>query len=382
MKSSTQLLSEAAEHFRADRYVEAKSLLTRVVTVERPEPQPLLLLALASEKLGDLDTSCDTLDRLLTIEPRIIRAWLMRGDLAARRQDRVKARDSYRRGIAEAERQAGLPPDLQALVIQARNWLEEDIRADRLRRELEAAQIDGSSASRRFQQSLDVMLEGKNIYPQRPNVYYFPELPHIQFFERDAFDWIGAVESRTEAIAAELAALMADADRFAPHIPADGDGSRRGGEMSGNQGWSSLHLWTGGAPHPENAARCPDTMAMLEAVPLPHFSRRNPSAPAVMFSMLRAGARIPPHTGSTNVRLICHLPLIVPPDCGFRVGNETRQWERGKLLIFDDTIEHEAWNNSDEDRIVLIFDIWRPELSAEERAAVTALFSRLEKIRN
>ena len=94
-----------------------------------------------------------------------------------------------------------------------------------------------------------------------------------------------------------------------------------------------------------------------------------------MFSLLRPRARIAPHTGVQNTRLVCHLPLIVPPGCGFRVGNEIRQWEEGKLLIFDDTIEHEAWNDSGEDRMVLIFDIWRPELSARERQEVSALFA-------
>ena len=68
-------------------------------------------------------------------------------------------------------------------------------------------------------------------------------------------------------------------------------------------------------------------------------------------------------------------PLVVPPACGFRVGNEVREWDEGRLIIFDDTIEHEAWNESDRDRVVLIFDIWRPELSAQERREVAALFS-------
>jgi aspartyl/asparaginyl beta-hydroxylase (cupin superfamily) len=93
-----------------------------------------------------------------------------------------------------------------------------------------------------------------------------------------------------------------------------------------------------------------------------------------MFSLLRPGARITPHTGTHNTRLTCHLPLIVPPDCGFRVGNETREWEEGKLLIFDDAIEHEAWNSSDRDRLILIFDIWRPELSEQEKREIGALF--------
>ena len=93
-----------------------------------------------------------------------------------------------------------------------------------------------------------------------------------------------------------------------------------------------------------------------------------------MFSLLRPGARIAPHTGMYNTRLVCHLPLIVPPGCRFRVGNEVREWQEGKLLIFDDTIEHEAWNDGTEDRVVLIFDIWRPELSEQERREVAALF--------
>jgi aspartyl/asparaginyl beta-hydroxylase (cupin superfamily) len=94
-----------------------------------------------------------------------------------------------------------------------------------------------------------------------------------------------------------------------------------------------------------------------------------------MFSLLRPGARIAAHTGMFNTRLVCHLPLIVPPGCAFRVGNEVRQWEEGKILIFDDTIEHEAWNEGSQDRVVLIFDIWRPELSEQERREVAAFLS-------
>ena len=91
--------------------------------------------------------------------------------------------------------------------------------------------------------------------------------------------------------------------------------------------------------------------------------------------LLRAGARIPAHRGVNNTRLTCHLPLIVPPGCGFRVGNEVREWREGEILIFDDSIEHEAWNDSAEDRVMLIFDIWRPELTEQEKRELTFLFS-------
>ena len=94
-----------------------------------------------------------------------------------------------------------------------------------------------------------------------------------------------------------------------------------------------------------------------------------------MFSLLKPRTRIPPHTGVTNVRLVTHLPLIVPEGCSFRVGNETRPWIPGRAWVFDDTIEHEAWNDSDKLRVVLIFDIWHPDLTPPERTLVTALMA-------
>ena len=93
--------------------------------------------------------------------------------------------------------------------------------------------------------------------------------------------------------------------------------------------------------------------------------------------MLRPRTRIPPHNGLVNTRLICHLPLIVPPGCGFRVGNETREWVEGKAWVFDDSIDHEAWNDSDQTRVILLFEIWRPELTEEERALVAAMFEEI-----
>ena len=71
--------------------------------------------------------------------------------------------------------------------------------------------------------------------------------------------------------------------------------------------------------------------------------------------------------------MICHLPLVVPADCGLRVGDERRDVVRGEAWAFDDSINHEAWNNSAEDRIVLIFDVWHPDLTEHERRDITSL---------
>ena len=93
--------------------------------------------------------------------------------------------------------------------------------------------------------------------------------------------------------------------------------------------------------------------------------------------MLKAGAHIPPHTGVANIRLVVHLPLIVPPDCGIRVGSETRGWEEGRCVVFDDTFEHEAWNKSGQTRVVLICDIWNPYLTPPERDGMRAAIEAL-----
>jgi aspartyl/asparaginyl beta-hydroxylase (cupin superfamily) len=95
--------------------------------------------------------------------------------------------------------------------------------------------------------------------------------------------------------------------------------------------------------------------------------------PNAMFSALAPGAHIPPHTGETNARLVAHLPLVVPEKCNYRVGFDWRQWREGKCWVFDDTLEHEARNDSDQLRVILMFDVWNPLLSLAEREMATAL---------
>jgi aspartate beta-hydroxylase len=131
-----------------------------------------------------------------------------------------------------------------------------------------------------------------------------------------------------------------------------------------------IPLIRNGSVMSEFASRCPQTMNLAERLDLPKLSLISPS---LYFSILEPNSRIAPHTGISNARLILHLPLIVPEDCGFKVGGETRRWEVGKPLVFDDMTTHEAWNNSDRIRVVLIADLWRPELSGAERAAITDL---------
>ena len=174
-----------------------------------------------------------------------------------------------------------------------------------------------------------------------------------------------------EDIRAELLDVLAeDSAALEPYVSHGTSRSieQKWRELHQSRRWSVYYLWRDGIAYPEHLARCPRTAAALEGCPRCEVPGASPNA---LFSILDAKTRIPPHAGVNNTRLFVHLPLIIPPGCGFRVGGEQREWEPSKAFVFDDTIEHEAWNDSDEPRAVLIFDIWNPDLSAEERAMVS-----------
>jgi aspartyl/asparaginyl beta-hydroxylase (cupin superfamily) len=116
-------------------------------------------------------------------------------------------------------------------------------------------------------------------------------------------------------------------------------------------------------------------MDALALAPIPVIAGRSPMA---LWSLLKPGTHIQPHHGLLNTRLICHLPLITPSGCALRVGAETREWRCGEMLLFDDSIEHEAWNRSADTRVVLLFEVWRPEIDVEERDALTLLFQAID----
>ena len=96
-------------------------------------------------------------------------------------------------------------------------------------------------------------------------------------------------------------------------------------------------------------------------------------APEICFSVLSSGTHILPHTGVSNSRVVVHLPLVLPGQCALTVAGIEREWQKGQLLIFDDTFEHEAWNRSDSDRVILLMDAWHPDLREAERIALAEL---------
>lgn len=370
----TALLQEGYGALRAGDPGRAKGLLEAVIRAAPNDLNAWYGLAVACLALGDHPAKLNALDRLLGVDPRNMRALIMKGDHYAEAGDDRAASAFYGEALAVAP--ADMPPDLmreaqRAHALQQRYG---ETFEKRLRGVLEANGLN--DASGRFVRSIDILTGRRQPYLQEPRNFLFAELPQIQFYERDEFPWMDRLEAATGAIRDELLAVMADDGAFAPYV--EGENDRPGGDyhgMLGNADWSSFYLWKDGAPVPENAGRCPRTMEALADAPLSRTPGRTPS---ILFSMLKPGARIPPHTGMVNTRLICHLPLIVPPGCGFRVGNDVREWVEGKAWAFDDTIEHEAWNDSGQTRVILLFDIWRPELTEDERRLVNVMFEALD----
>jgi tetratricopeptide (TPR) repeat protein len=372
------LARTGAAALQAGRPAEARQSFERLIAAGQVNAQIWLMQAYTCRAMGDLAEAGKAADEILRADGRNLRALLLKGDSLRAIADDRAASSFYGTAIKLAEQFGDLPPDLAAELEQARQISAQ--MAARYRQQLEghleAAGFGPGARSPRFQESIGILCEEKKVYFQQPSAYYFPGLPQKQYYEPEDFPWAGGVEAATGAMIDELTAALRDKAPFKPYLQAREDRPRYDFHgLLDNPAWSTLYLWENGGPVEGNVARFPRTFAALQDAPLTRITTR---APSILFSMLKAGARINAHNGMINTRLICHLPLVVPPNCGFRVGNEVREWEVGKLLIFDDTIEHEAWNDSDEDRIVLIFDVWRPELNLDERAAVTAIFEAID----
>jgi len=355
----------------------ARDAFDRVENAGQGTHQLRLLLAQACMMSGDAQAAHRALDKVLAEEPTNLYALVMRGDLLAGTGDDRAAVSWYQAALAQAPRAGPLPQDL----VETLRRVEAEVArtggafAAQVEASLNAAGISAEAAGRRFTEALDLMMGRAEVQLQQPTNFYYPQLPQRPFFAREDFAWVAKLEAAAPAIRAELETMLASEAGLVPYVAADPDRPAKRHLLLDDPRWSAFHLYRGGAPVPENAARCPATMAALAELPLPLIRGR---APIAMFSVLRAGTHIPPHNGMINTRLICHLPIIAPQGCRLRVGNEIRAVESGRTMIFDDTIEHEAWNDGDATRVVLLFEIWRPELDDSEKAALTALFQAID----
>lgn len=203
---------------------------------------------------------------------------------------------------------------------------------------------------------------------QHPDWLYVPGIKPQAFFDPKQFEWTGNLEACTDEIRNELIRLLEDNSTLEPYVKIEGEGDKKQWTtLNHSDAWSSYHLFKAGEAISNNCEQTPATTKALQNVPLVSIANH---APEIFFSILKPGTHIPPHHGLGNYKLAVHLPLLVPGNCQIRVGHETRAWSEGQCLIFDDSFQHEAWNNSDQIRAVLIMEIWNPDLTKPERMGI------------
>jgi aspartyl/asparaginyl beta-hydroxylase (cupin superfamily) len=367
------VVSAGLNQWRGGDAKSAKEYLEQVLEDRSAPAGAWLLLSNIRASLGDAAGREQALDEALQRDGNNIAALLTKGELVAERGDDRAACSFLGLALANAPRNGG--PELQQRLARAERIM---VRAqqrfgEHLEQQLQQAGLADQRPSR-FQEALQIMMGERSIQLQQPTSFFYPGLPQTPFHDPSDFPWIAELEKRTEAMRGEVEALLAEDGTFAPYLQSDPTRANRGHTLLDDKRWSAFYLWKDGAPVASNAARCPETMRALQNAPLPHIPER---APTALFSLLAPRTHIEPHWGMLNTRLICHIPLIVPPGCRLRVGNHERTVEAGKAILFDDSIEHEAFNDSDQTRVILLLEVWNPALSDAEREALTAMFSAI-----
>lgn len=349
----------------------ALQLLEKAVNQPGASPELWIKLSAMRRASGDAAGALKAVERALSSAPLDFTALLSRAFLLERLGD-VRAGEAFGHATAQEPPEDRIPPSMRKAVEHARRKAAEHQK--RMEECLTSAIPSNLSKAERLRIERFVSNASRRTrhFHQEPTDFHYPGLPEIEFHDRDQFPALDAVEAATQSIKEEFDALIAaEAAEMVPYIQyPDHVPVAQWAELNKNRNWTAIHLLQNGQRVEANARHCPQTMNVLAKLPQPNVPGASPNA---MFSLLAPRTRIPPHTGVANTRLVCHLPLIVPPDCSFRVGGTTREWEVGEAFVFDDTIEHEAWNDSNELRVVLILDLWPPTLGKAEREAVAAV---------
>lgn len=368
--------------FRYGDHASARLAFERLVQVDRDDPQSWINLALACQAQKDEAAEETAIHNALVADPSHMVALILRANLLERQGKTHQSATVYGSVAQVAPPLEQLEPGMRGAVEHAHQYVADY--QNHFGRFLDnfleqQYQRHAGENLERFRASLDLMVGRKRRYESESMMYHYPGLLPQPFFPRADFPWLDAIEAGTDIIRDEFLRVLHDEQDFVPYLTYPDDvPHNQFAELNNSPRWSAYHLLQDGKRVPGNADKCPQTLALLAGAPQPDQPGRTPNA---MFSLLKPKTRIPAHVGVSNARLVTHLPLIVPPGCGFRVADDTREWVPGKAWVFDDTIQHEAWNDSDQLRVVLIFDVWHPQLSPAERAMITELTRGIHSFR-
>lgn len=374
---TNRFTSDAITHYQRGDYAAAKQAY-EVALQKAPSPEAWLGLANVHKALNEQNARLQAIDKALHLAPQHILSLIAKGDYYDDNAKPKLAGPFYGQALTLAQQAGNLAQPVLAELQRAQTKCQAYAKSYEhyLFQELgDHLAITDENDNRVFRKSLEIITGKRNVWLQQPTQYYYPELPAISFFDLSYFPWVENLQKATPDIRAELEQNLDSNIPFSPYVQRTVDTPRQDhGGMMDNPGWSALFLWRDGKPIEETQTRFPKTTSIMKTLPKADIPGHSPS---VLFSLLRPGVKIPPHTGLMNTRLIAHLPLIIPNGCAIRVGGDNHEWKEGEVVIFDDTINHEAWNNSKDSRYVLIFDVPHPMLSQNEHDSVRGLFNTI-----
>ena len=339
---------------------------------------------------GQLREAIDILKDNLKVHPSMYVAWLFMGQLLEHQKESQSALRAYYEAVTRAQR--------------AGAWMDEDTTPDRLfavvvraielvrrgRKELlmcsyNEVRLSGDATELiRVDKALSGYLKEWNATPadprQKPKFFYFPGLQDSPYHDPFLQPWAHQLKATFPQIRAEALKVWGEDQKFQNFLELSERGRMEdyvrgsGAEPS----WEAFFFYRHGQRFDANHQRCPETSALLDSIEL---CRIGEQAPEICFSVLKPGTHLLPHYGVSNVRLVMHLPLIVPENCALNlVDAGEHHWAEGELVMFDDTYQHEAWNRSQSTRIVLLMDCWNPHLTQIERRAVGILIETITNL--
>lgn len=363
-------------------------LLGRSAKAAPADPVTQHHLGLAHEAAGNLPAAIDAHRAALQAAPQLHVARLHLGralEQLGRTQDAVV---QYARALADAQQQERwlnadtTPPPLRPAVEHAVRLVRTG-RREAFQQILTPLQARyGAGELKRVEKCVRILLyEEAATHPdarQQPSFLYFPDLPTNAYLDLSVCPWVAALEDRTADIRAEMLSLLPSEQGRERVFTTDELEQVNLRGLDSAPSWNGYYFYRHGERRPDNCLACPRTAAALDALPLAHIREHGPE---VLYSVFTPGTHLLPHRGVTNVRQVGHLPLMVPEDCLLNVGGEPHHWQEGRVVVFDDTYEHEAWNRSTKTRVVMIFDVWNPYLTEAERSAVTDLIAAVGDFR-
>ncbi len=196
---------------------------------------------------------------------------------------------------------------------------------------------------------------------QKPKSFLYLDLTSKPWYEPCGYDGLKFISDTLEKGAKDIEDEWSS-NRLKKHNLVSRAGSSDLHPNLNEDDWGEFRLWEIGKFTKAARSLFPRTvkiLSKLESFMIP-FGQ-------IGFVVLKPGVALPPHHDASNIEVTCHLGLIIPENCGIRVGSETRSWAEGQTLFFDHSFEHEAWNKSNKERVVLLLDLYNPELTKIEK---------------